>query len=359
MNRMRTAKVHVMKFLFVLPLIGVLLISFRDKISSQKKTPVIPNASLVQDTIPARPVAPAKPVLPKNVKAMSAVNNKVTVTLKDGTVEKYDLTNLEEKALFEKKFGPLPEPPAPPEPMTAIEAMPPVPPAPPAVSALPADVSSIDINNNKATVKHKDGKVETYDLNKAEEKMRFKKKYGDVVPVAPREPKAPKASAAAIAPVSISTMAVVAVEPVIATVATTPVSFAMTPVKITTPVSFSMSPVKVATTVSANIVDVQPVIHELSGWESDEIIAEISPGITSAELAQKAKQLRDVGYVLEITKTNYTNGMLQSIEGTIADAKNKSRFVADDFSKIVISRIRYSDGKSAFNIRIHSLVTGL
>ncbi len=341
MNKMRTAKVHLMKFLFVLPLIGVLLLSFRDKMSRQKKAPVVQHVSLVQDTIPTRPAPPAKPVLPKNVRSLVSVNNKVSVTLKDGTVEKYDLNNAEEKALFEKKFGPLPEPPAPPEPLTAIEATPPAPPVPPVVPSLPANVSSININNNKATIKHKDGNVETYDLNKPDDKTHFEKKYGEVVPVVPKAPKTPKAPAPMIAPVSISTTTVVGLDPVVAT-------------EVTAPVSLAVSPLKVNTTVSADIIDVQPVIHELSGWESDEIIAEISKGITPTELAQKAKQLLDVGYVLGITKTNYTNGMLQSIEGTIADAKNKSRFVADDFSKIVISKIRYRDGKSAFNIRIHN-----
>ena len=343
MNKMRTAKVHLMKFLFVLPLIGVLLLSFRDKMSPQKKALVIPHASLVQDTIPARPAAPAKPVFPKNVSGISSVNNKVTVTLKDGTVEKYDLNNAEEKAQFEKKFGPMPEPPAPPKPITAIEATPPVPPAPPVVSALPANVSSININNNKATIKHKDGKVETYELNKPEDKTRFEKKYGDVLPVTPKAPKTPKAPAPTIAPVSISSTAVVALEPVVVAI---------------DPISLPIAPIKVTTAVSADIVDVQPMI-QVSGWESDEIIAEISRGITPTELAQKTKQVLDVGYVLEITKTNYANGILQSIEGTISDAKNKSRFVADDFSKIVISRIRYRDGKSAFNIRIHNGAVGL
>jgi len=112
------------------------------------------------------------------VKSFSAVNNQLTVTLKDGTVEKYNLNDPEEKAAFEKKFGPLPEPPEPPQPMVATEVTPPVPAIPPAVPVMPAHVSSIDRDNNKVTIKQKDGKVERYDLNKPEEKRVLRKSMG-------------------------------------------------------------------------------------------------------------------------------------------------------------------------------------
>ena len=343
MNKMKTARVHLMKFLFVLPMIGIMLLSFRETMSRQVKAPGVTREPLTKDTIPARPATPAKPARPGNVKSFVTVNNQLTITLKDGTVEKYNLNDPEEKALFEKKFGRLPEPPEPPVPMVAPEIAVPTPPTPPAVPSLPGNIASIEINNNKVKVKDRNGNVERYDLNNSEEKKLFEKKYKDVVPVAPKAPAAPKAP---VAPVTVSTMTVVGLQPVVATTATGPVSV-------------TISPVVVETTVSADIVDIQPELHATAGWEKEEIVAEISKRITASEMSIKKKQLLDLGYTLEITRADYNNGTLQSIEGTIADAESKSRFLADDFSKIIISKIRYRNGKSGFNIRVHNGVIRL
>jgi hypothetical protein len=133
MNKMRTARVHLMKFIFVLPLIAVLLVSFRNKIYRQVKKNVITRESLVQDTIPVRPALPAKPV-----------------------------------------------PPPPP-------AEPPVPAVAPEAPELPANVASIHIKNKKLTLVKKNGQTEIYDLDKPEQKASFEKKYG-TTPVSPQPP---------------------------------------------------------------------------------------------------------------------------------------------------------------------------
>lgn len=62
----------------------------------------------------APPTPPAAPKLPENVHSMRVTNNKAKVILNDGTKEEYDLNNQEQKAVFEKKYGKLPEPPDPP-----------------------------------------------------------------------------------------------------------------------------------------------------------------------------------------------------------------------------------------------------
>lgn len=101
---------------------------------------------------------------------------------------------------FEDTYGelpPPPPPPAPPAPPSAPDAPaapgipappapvapdlpvpPPPPPAPPAPPKLPANVNRIEVNNNKATIWLKNGQQEKYDLNNAEEKEKFEKKYG-------------------------------------------------------------------------------------------------------------------------------------------------------------------------------------
>jgi hypothetical protein len=52
--------------------------------------------------------------MPANVKKMNINNSAVTITLLDGTIEKYDLNNETEKAAYIKKYGKLPAPPPPP-----------------------------------------------------------------------------------------------------------------------------------------------------------------------------------------------------------------------------------------------------
>ncbi len=58
---------------------------------------------------PAAPPAPVK--LPRHIKSIQINNKKATVTLRNGTVEKYDMSNAKDKATFQKKYGKLPDPP--------------------------------------------------------------------------------------------------------------------------------------------------------------------------------------------------------------------------------------------------------
>jgi BlaR1 peptidase M56 len=67
---------------------------------------------------PATPLPP--PAMPANVKSIHINNQKVTITLINGTIEKYDLNNPTEKDTYLKKYGKLPEAPAPP-PYPAVE----------------------------------------------------------------------------------------------------------------------------------------------------------------------------------------------------------------------------------------------
>lgn len=64
--------------------------------------------------VPMQPAAPAWIKLPANVQRINVTNDKVTVWLKNGTKENYDLDVPAQKDTFEKKYGRLPEPPPPP-----------------------------------------------------------------------------------------------------------------------------------------------------------------------------------------------------------------------------------------------------
>lgn len=137
-----------------------------------------------------------------------------TVYLQDGTKEVYNLNNKAAKEDFEEKYSHLlpeipsmppmppmppmaPMPPMPPmapmtpmdpmapaaplapmPPITPIAPMPPMPPAPPLFEfELPENATDMNINDKEATIKFKDGSVEKYDLNNAEERKAFRKKF--------------------------------------------------------------------------------------------------------------------------------------------------------------------------------------
>ncbi len=125
MNKNRSARANVARFLVILPIVLVLLVAFRKVQDSnvQQDTAVI-----INDTIPSKrgSVDPEQVV---NVDIRK--NNKektVTIRLKDGTVEKYNLNDKKQKEEFESKYGELATPPPPP----AAPDAPPAPNAPPA-----------------------------------------------------------------------------------------------------------------------------------------------------------------------------------------------------------------------------------
>jgi len=87
---------------------------------------------------------------------------------------------------------PLPPPPPKIDAQAAPTAMP-LPPPPPKAPRFPANVKNMQVNNGHATVTLKDGKKETYDLNNAEQKEAFEKKYGKL-PEPPPPPSLPSTS---------------------------------------------------------------------------------------------------------------------------------------------------------------------
>jgi TonB-dependent SusC/RagA subfamily outer membrane receptor len=137
MNKMKSAKVHLIKFLFVLPLLCLVLISFRDDASDTK--PVVVNdagmlslseiaASVsASDTVPPPPPPPAPPrpplkekkqlkevriehELPANVESIQ-VSQKISVKLKDGKVETFDMSVPDDVKAYRSKYNTLPPPP--------------------------------------------------------------------------------------------------------------------------------------------------------------------------------------------------------------------------------------------------------
>jgi hypothetical protein len=115
MNKTKSARVHLIRFLFMLPLLVVVLLAFRNTTQVRQQ----PLAGIVTDTIPNA----AK--TPPGWKEMNTIDvtdgQKVTIRLKNGKTERYDLNNPKDKTAFEKKYGALPEPPTPPAQLAPIE----------------------------------------------------------------------------------------------------------------------------------------------------------------------------------------------------------------------------------------------
>lgn len=130
MNKIKSAKAHLLKFLFVLPLAAVLLLAFRDVEKNRqhedlKKTPL--QTIALQDTLPV-PVAPPvvevppapeppaddyKDFLKRNssVKALAWTKTSVFVHFKKGGYNEFHLNDSNEMSAFEKQYGNLPQTP--------------------------------------------------------------------------------------------------------------------------------------------------------------------------------------------------------------------------------------------------------
>lgn len=165
MNKLKSARAHLLRFLFVLPLLAVLLLAFRGQQQAGKQNALLQKPA--HDTIPSKPpVPPASkkrveevylrpvppPPLPQGVNSI-VISNKATVVLKNGKKEEYNLDNWQERAAYEKKYSRLP-PPAPVPPDIIVEGKPmkkvpgiPIPPAPPAV------VDTVDVNLDSLIIK--------------------------------------------------------------------------------------------------------------------------------------------------------------------------------------------------------------
>ena len=215
MNKSRSAKLHLFRFFFLLPLLVVALLAFRKQYSAGSREEGL-NAFFQSQLIgsgsmhhpePAGEVFSKKDTIPAaespnqkgyRVSITDAKGNcMVEIRDKNGSlVKKIPLTDWNRNAArYEGLYGTIPPPPAPPVPAAiTVEGMPaapaapgqlsltPVPPPPPPAPRLPAHVSSISIQNQKATVKLKNGQMEEYDLSVPAQKKEFNRQYGQEPP---------------------------------------------------------------------------------------------------------------------------------------------------------------------------------
>jgi BlaR1 peptidase M56 len=116
MNKIKTAKSHLIKFLLFIPLVFALLLSFRNQPGLFAAAPIIqaldtfPKAK-PKPAIVATSAQPAKGVIPTPIPTGDARGisiddkNKATVELKNRKIKTYNLNNSAEKKAFENKYG--------------------------------------------------------------------------------------------------------------------------------------------------------------------------------------------------------------------------------------------------------------
>ncbi len=177
MNKNKSAKMNLLRFLFLLPVLAVILVSFRKEIGDTltgKQKQLQPIAAAAIDTVP-EVIKPNSKGYIINVKDKKG---ECLLVIKDKTgkeVKRVLLTEWNANAeKFEANYGEIPPPP---------------PPAPP--TALPDFVKEINANAEYIEVWLKDGEMEKYNLLNSKEKEAFEKKYGKI----PSPPPPPPASA--------------------------------------------------------------------------------------------------------------------------------------------------------------------
>ncbi len=142
MNKLRSAKFHLVKFMFVLPLVSVMLLAFRNEWKKQEtgkdqfSVSTVAGNDTIPDKLPPPPPPPPPPAKGKGsikdfLDRNQGVNNlgwvyhhdntvaMIHVMKKDGSTEIYHTDNAEEMNAGAKKYGTFPVPPgamAPPPP---------------------------------------------------------------------------------------------------------------------------------------------------------------------------------------------------------------------------------------------------
>jgi len=181
MNQIKSARVQVIRFLFILPLVAVLLLAFREVRQTEQRKD-FQQQLLLKDTIPATEIETIN--VNKN-----GDEETITIVLKNGTTDTYNLNDPKQKEAFEKKYG-------------KVEKLVPAPPPPPAMSKeelnqikIQENIQTININKEKGQnivrIRLNNGKEEVYNIDKVKEKEQLELKYGKLITTPPPPPPVP------------------------------------------------------------------------------------------------------------------------------------------------------------------------
>ncbi len=221
------------------------------------------------------------------------------------------------------------------KPQPAIVASAPILPKAAIAAPIPSgDAMSISIDkNNKATVELKNGKIKIYDLNKPADKAAFETKYGQ----APQPTIELEISAVTVAANVSTTVASVATLPAIAA------NINQNEVAVTAPATVTLNVnEELATTVGT----------EDKFSVKGHIVLEISKNTSREKMEQIVDDLRKRGYDFRIRDMKFENGVLISIDGSLAKGLTISHFIASDFSGVIITESTNKNEEHSFRFYV-------
>jgi beta-lactamase regulating signal transducer with metallopeptidase domain len=374
MNKMKSARAQLIKFLFIVPLIAVMLLAFRnDRIRGtvqDKPDPPSWQTGDFTDSVPDVRINEKGYYLDikgKDGECIVLVRDKNRKEIERLPLTKWDAN----KQHYTNLYGEIPSPPPPPPPPMA--PIPPAPPIAPDASAspkLPANVKSLNITNDQVTVTLKNGTREEYNFKNENDRKAYQKKYGALV--APLPPPPPPhlpadgdhtihtvpagtvidhSNVHEISPESDVTVAVgtnpvspvmtIETSPKVATV-NTGVGF-KPKVAVTEPVALTVeSPVKLASSPAA------PVAVGVTHNEEEEIVLEFKINNTTQRdrlnrMVEEAKA-KDIRLEFDEMKFDKDNKLVR-IGGLLSKKNSKTEFIISDFDAIVLQVTKQREGK--------------
>jgi hypothetical protein len=257
MNKMKSARAQLIKFLFIVPLVAVMLLAFRNDRIRGKVQEKPENFSWqtgdFTDSVPDVRINEKGyyvDIKGKNGECIVLVRDKNRKEIERLPLTKWDAN----KQHYTNLYGEIPAPPPPPPPPMA--PTPPAPPIAPDASAspkLPDNVKSLHIANDQVTVTLKNGTKEEYDFKNENDRKAYQKKYGALVaPLPPPPPPQPHADGDHTIHAVPAPVLAIETSPKVATV-TSGVGFKPA-VAVTKPVDVTVeSPVKLASTPTAPV----------------------------------------------------------------------------------------------------------
>lgn len=313
MNKMKTARIHSIKFLFVLPLVSVLMIAFRQKEhqiklatmdrrdAARELTLTSVHMSKAVDTIPKTKRSARQSDLDRASDHFLITDKKALVQLRDGKTEEYDLADSVQRQNFEKKYG---------------------------------KIISVD------TLKGIQGEIRLYASSSVDEAKAITVVggSGDTFTVAPT-------IATVATPVTVPG---VNADRKIATTTSVTTKTAITVKGSTTTV---VAP-RVSSTVSVVDDDAIAISGTGDAIATEDVLVIITRTTSAQQLQDLRKQMKERGYDLSFDKTTYNSkGMLTYISGTIRSDDGHSNFSASDFDKLILATVK-EDNKIHFRVDV-------
>jgi hypothetical protein len=303
MNKLKTARLNLVRFLFVLPLVVVLLLAFRNKglphrmmqKNNQNTVSISSTISpihILTDTVPKSSKSQKQPVA--NETPLSTVSDdyeisdeRAVIHLKNGTTEEYDFNNKEQRKKFEEKYGRVIN--------TSVHVSPTV------------AVSAINVEGVATTI---------------EPSIVIGNGIGTGNGNGIGSGNGISSPTVITTTSSVSTSAKIATKPTINSVSTSVVA----------PVAIAGGPVTTISDYGSTI----------SGDE--EILLTITKNTTRQQLEEFKKQMKEKGIDLNFNEIEYDgNGVLIRLRGTVKAKDNNSSFSASGFNKLILSMITEGD----------------